>query len=58
MRALVLEDDERLRSLVVRTLARGGMACDEASRIAEAEELLELHEYDLLVQRHIPAAEP
>jgi DNA-binding response OmpR family regulator len=55
MRALVLEDDERLRSLVVRTLGRGGLACDEASRIAEAEELLELHEYDILVlDRRLP----
>jgi two-component system copper resistance phosphate regulon response regulator CusR len=55
MRALVLEDDERLRSLVVRTLARGGIACDEAPRIAEAEELLDLHDYDLLVlDRRLP----
>jgi two-component system copper resistance phosphate regulon response regulator CusR len=55
MRALVLEDDERLRSLVVRTLARGGIACDEATRIAEAEELLDLHDYDLLVlDRRLP----
>ena len=28
---------ERLRSLVVRTLTRAGLACDEASRIEEAE---------------------
>ena len=55
MRALVLEDDERLRSLVVRTLARAGIACDEAPRIAEAEELLDLHAYDLLVlDRRLP----
>jgi two-component system OmpR family response regulator len=55
MRALVLEDDERLRSLVVRALGRGGIACDEASRIAEADELLDLHEYDLLVlDRRLP----
>ena len=55
MRALVLEDDERLRSLVVRTLGRAGLACDEAPRIDEAEELLELHEYDLLVlDRRLP----
>ena len=49
MRALVLEDDGRLRSLVVRTLARAGLACDEAAKIAEAEELMDLHAYDLLV---------
>ncbi|HYR46077.1 MAG TPA: response regulator transcription factor, partial [Thermoanaerobaculia bacterium] len=28
---------------------RAGLACDEASRVDEAEELLSLHEYDLLV---------
>jgi DNA-binding response OmpR family regulator len=55
MRALILEDDERLRSLVVRTLTRAGLACDEAARIEEAEELLELHSYDLLVlDRRLP----
>jgi DNA-binding response OmpR family regulator len=51
----VLEDDLRLRSLVVRTLTRVGLACDEASRIEEAEELMELHAYDLLVlDRRLP----
>jgi DNA-binding response OmpR family regulator len=55
LRALVLEDDVRLRSLVVRTLTRAGLACDEASRIEEAEELLDLHGYDLLVlDRRLP----
>jgi two-component system copper resistance phosphate regulon response regulator CusR len=55
VRALVLEDDLRLRSLVVRTLTRTGLACDEASRIDEAEDLLDLHEYDLLVlDRRLP----
>ena len=55
MRALVLEDDERLRSLVVRTLTRAGLACDEASRIADAEELMGLHEYGLVVlDRRLP----
>ncbi len=55
MRALVLEDDQRLRSLVVRTLTRVGLACDEAARIEEAEELLDLHAYDLLVlDRRLP----
>ena len=49
MRALVVEDDQRLRSLVVRTLARAGLACDEAERVSEAEELLSVHDYDLLV---------
>ena len=55
MRALVLEDDVRLRSLVVRTLTRAGLACDEASRLEEAEEFLDLHAYDLLVlDRRLP----
>ncbi|HEY7370484.1 MAG TPA: response regulator transcription factor [Thermoanaerobaculia bacterium] len=55
MRALVLEDDGRLRSLVVRTLSRVGLACDEASRLDEGEELLGLHEYDVLVlDRRLP----
>ena len=55
MRALVLEDDARLRSLVVRTLTRAGLACDEAERIEGAEELLGLHAYDLLVlDRRLP----
>jgi two-component system, OmpR family, response regulator len=55
VRALVLEDDLRLRSLVVRTLTRSGLACDEASSIEEAEELMELHDYDLLVlDRRLP----
>src|SRR5713101_2964991 len=55
MRALIVEDDERLRSLVLRTLTRAGLACDEAARISEAEELIELHGYDLLVlDRRLP----
>jgi DNA-binding response OmpR family regulator len=55
VRALVVEDDQRLRSLVVRTLTRAGLACDEAGRISEAEEFLSLHEYDLLVlDRRLP----
>jgi DNA-binding response OmpR family regulator len=55
MRALILEDDARLRSLVVRTLSRSGLACDEAARIEEAEDLLDLHTYDLLVlDRRLP----
>lgn len=55
MRALILEDDERLRSLVVRTLSRAGLACDEARSIDEAEDLLGVHDYDLLVlDRRLP----
>jgi DNA-binding response OmpR family regulator len=55
VRALVVEDDLRLRSLVVRTLTRAGLACDEASKITGAEELMSLHEYDLLVlDRRLP----
>lgn len=55
MRVLVVEDDERIRSLVVRTLTRAGLACDEAGRFSAAEELLSLHDYDLLVlDRRLP----
>jgi DNA-binding response OmpR family regulator len=55
MRALILEDDARLRSLVLRTLSRIGLACDEADRIDGAEELMDLHAYDLLVlDRRLP----
>lgn len=39
----------------MRTLTRAGLACDEVSRIEEAEELLDLHGYDLLVlDRRLP----
>src|SRR5262245_62076341 len=55
VRALVVEDDIRLQSLVVRTLTRAGLACDEASSIEDAEELIGLHLYDLLVlDRRLP----
>lgn len=55
MRALILEDDARIRSLVSRTLTRAGLACDETARISEADELLSLHDYDLLVlDRRLP----
>jgi two-component system, OmpR family, response regulator len=58
MRALVLEDDARLRSLVVRTLTRAGLACDEAEKIEAAEDLMDLHAYDLLVlDRRLPDGE-
>jgi two-component system, OmpR family, response regulator len=41
--------------LVVRTLTRAGLACDEASRVGEAEEFLSIHDYDLLVlDRRLP----
>lgn len=54
----MLEDDSRLRSLVVRTLTRAGLACDEAERIEQAEELIDLHAYDLLVlDRRLPDGE-
>jgi DNA-binding response OmpR family regulator len=58
VRALILEDDARLRSLVTRALTRAGLACDEAARIEEAEELMDLHAYDLLVlDRRLPDGE-
>ena len=58
VRALILEDDARLRSLVVRTLTRAGLACDEAASVEAAEELMDLHAYDLLVlDRRLPDGE-
>jgi DNA-binding response OmpR family regulator len=58
VRALILEDDARLRSLVVRTLTRSGLACDEAGSVEAAEELMDLHQYDLLVlDRRLPDGE-
>jgi two-component system OmpR family response regulator len=58
VRALILEDDARLRSLVVRTLTRAGLACDEAASVEAAEDLMDLHAYDLLVlDRRLPDGE-
>ena len=58
VRALILEDDARLRSLVVRTLTRAGLACDEAETVETAEDLMDLHAYDLLVlDRRLPDGE-
>ena len=55
MRALVVEDDLRLRGVIARTAQRAGLAVDEAATAEEAEELLDLHEYDLLVlDRRLP----
>jgi DNA-binding response OmpR family regulator len=55
MRALIVEDDERLRQIVRRTLTRLNLACDEADSIETADELLSLHPYDVLVlDRRLP----
>ena len=55
MRALIVEDDERLRHIVRRALTRLNLACDEAGSIAEADELIDLHAYDVLVlDRRLP----
>ncbi|HEX8169419.1 MAG TPA: response regulator transcription factor [Thermoanaerobaculia bacterium] len=55
MRVLIVEDDERLRHIVRRALTRIHLACDEASSLAEADELLALHDYDLIVlDRRLP----
>jgi len=55
MRALIVEDDERLRHIVVRALTRLNLACDDASSLEEAGELIDLHEYDVLVlDRRLP----
>lgn len=55
MRALIVEDDSRLRHIVARALGRLNLACDEAASIEEAGELLDLHEYDVLaLDRRLP----
>lgn len=55
MRALIVEDDERLRQIVRRTLTRLNLACDEAGSIEDADALLELHPYDVVVlDRRLP----
>jgi two-component system copper resistance phosphate regulon response regulator CusR len=55
VRALILEDDERLRTIVRRALTRINVACDEAGSLEEADELLALHAYDVLVlDRRLP----
>jgi DNA-binding response OmpR family regulator len=55
MRALVVEDDLRLSGVIARTAQRAGLAVDEVTTIAEADELLDLHEYDLLIlDRRLP----
>ncbi|MEA2488792.1 MAG: two-component system, OmpR family, copper resistance phosphate regulon response regulator CusR [Acidobacteriota bacterium] len=55
MRALIVEDDERLRQIVRRTLTRLNLACDEADSLEAADELLALHPYDVLVlDRRLP----
>ncbi len=55
MRSLVVEDNTRLRSVVCRTVGRAGLACDEAESIESAEELIELHRYDIIIlDRRLP----
>jgi DNA-binding response OmpR family regulator len=55
VRVLILEDDLRLRDVIVRNLERLGLACDVSGTLAEADELLALHAYDLLLlDRRLP----
>lgn len=55
MRALVVEDDDRLRSIIARTASRAGLAPDEAPDIEEATILLDIHQYDILIlDRRLP----
>ena len=49
MKILLLEDDERLRSVVVRGLRRAGNAVDVAGTIEEARWLVSETKYDVLV---------
>lgn len=55
MRVLVVEDDSRLAELLTRHISHLGLACDRAGSLAEADELLFLHEYDLVIlDRRLP----
>jgi DNA-binding response OmpR family regulator len=55
MRVLILEDDSRLSDVIARNLERLGLACDPATSLASAGELLALHDYDLLLlDRRLP----
>lgn len=55
MRVLVVEDDVRLAPLLTRHISQLGLACDRAGSLAEADELLFLHEYDLVIlDRRLP----
>lgn len=55
MRVLVVEDDSRLAELLTRRMSQLGLACDRAASFAEADELLFVHEYDLVIlDRRLP----
>ncbi|MGC8916752.1 MAG: response regulator transcription factor [Thermoanaerobaculum sp.] len=55
MRVLVVEDDSRLRDILKRQLERQGLAVDTAGFLSEADELLALHDYHLLIlDRRLP----
>lgn len=55
MRVLLVEDDPRLAAVLERTFRRDGLTCDVASSRQQAEELLYLHQYDLLIlDRRLP----
>ncbi|MFZ5804223.1 MAG: response regulator transcription factor [Acidobacteriota bacterium] len=55
MRVLVVEDDNRLAQLLTRQVAQLGLACDRAGSLAEADEFLFLHDYDLVIlDRRLP----
>lgn len=49
MRVLIVEDDAELRGAIVRRLRAVGFAADEASDLAEGDELRDLSEYDLVI---------
>jgi DNA-binding response OmpR family regulator len=55
MRALIVEDDPRLRGVISRSAVRAGLAVDDTATLNGAEALMELHQYDLLVlDRRLP----
>lgn len=55
MRALLVEDDARLRTILTRAMTRIGLACDEAASIEEAGIWTAAHQYDIvLLDRMLP----
>lgn len=55
MRLLVVEDETDLRTWTVELLRAEGWACDQASTLAEAEHLTQIHDYDAIVlDRQLP----
>lgn len=55
MRLLVVEDEAEIRDWVVELLRAEGWACDHTGTLADADRLVELHDYDVIVlDRQLP----